>query len=215
MIKNITGQRFGRLVVLNQTNERKNGSVVWICKCDCGSECKVNSFNLIRGSTKSCGCYRHEKLSMIAKTGNNRRTHGMKDQKIYRVWCSIKDRCCNPNCKGWKNYGGRGIKIFDGWKHDFISFYNYISKLPHYGEKGYSIDRIDNNGNYEPGNIRYATRKEQILNRRNTAYYEENGIKMTIKELARKTGIPYSTLIYRRRNGRTILKENEREKLWN
>lgn len=79
----------------------------------------------------------------------------------------MKDRCFNKNSKGYKNYGGRGITVYDGWIHDFQAFYNYISSLPHFGETGYSIDRIDNDGNYEPGNIRYADRKTQNNNRRN------------------------------------------------
>lgn len=166
-IKELTGQRFGRLTVLKQEEGRKYGSVLWLCKCDCGKIVIVPSGSLTSKSKRSCGCLLREVASINASTGNSRRTHGMKGTKIYHIWDSIKYRCLNDNCKSWKNYGGRGITICDEWKTNFEDFYSYVSKLPHYGEIGYSLDRTNNNGNYEPGNVRWATRVEQNRNRRN------------------------------------------------
>lgn len=90
----------------------------------------------------------------------------MKHTKLYHVWDSIKYRCNNPHYPRWKDYGGRGIKICDEWASNFQAFFDYVSALPHFGEPGYSIDRINNDGNYEPGNVRWATRTEQNRNRR-------------------------------------------------
>ena len=166
MIKDISNKKFGRLTAIEPTEQRKNGSVVWLCKCSCGNYCYASSGNLVRGSKQSCGCFKSEVASILAKTGNNRRTHGMKHTKLYSVWGSIKDRCLNPNYHHYANYGGRGISICEEWKHDFKAFYDYVSSLPHFGEKGRSLDRINNDGDYEYGNIRWATRHEQNINRR-------------------------------------------------
>ena len=205
--EDLTGKRFGMLTVIKRSdNHGKAGqNARWICKCDCGNLHEAFSHCLKKGSVKSCGC-----LLVSMHT-----THGYTDTPLYNVWNCIKQRCINPNYKNWDDYGGRGIKLYEEWRKDFVLFRDYVMQLPHYGEEGYSIDRIDNNGNYEPGNIRFATKKEQALNRRNTAYYEENGIKITLKDLALISGIPYGTLLDRRYNKKPILKENEREILWN
>ena len=93
-------------------------------------------------------------------------THGFKGTNIYNTWCNMKQRCNNKNYFQYEYYGGRGITVCDEWQNSFEAFYEHVSQLPHYGEEGYSLDRINNDGNYEPGNVRWATRKEQMNNRR-------------------------------------------------
>lgn len=151
----LTGKRFGKLTVFEFV-ETKNGHSYWLCKCDCGNLQKASSCNLKRSHVVSCGCVKNE--------GNNVK-HGKSKSKIYLCWQNMKTRCYNVKSDDYKNYGGRGIKVCDEW-HDFRNFYNHVSTLPHFGELGYTLDRINVNGNYEPGNVRWATAKEQARNRR-------------------------------------------------
>ena len=115
----------------------------------------------------------------------------------------MKQRCLNPNDEHYKRYGGRGITVYPAWIHDFQAFYDYVSKLPHFGEKGYSIDRIDNNGNYEPGNVRWADRRTQAQNKRNIVTVEYAGVVMPILQAAELSGISYTTLLRRFHRGDT------------
>lgn len=96
------------------------------------------------------------------------KTHGMSQSPIYRKWHDMKTRCYYSGNISYKNYGGRGITVCEEWRNSFQAFYDYVSQLPHYGEPGYSLDRIDNDGNYEPGNVRWATKLMQMNNRRCT-----------------------------------------------
>lgn len=159
-MKDITGMIFGRLTVI-----RREGTYIfpsgqkrplWLCKCDCGNVITVFARNLISGNTQSCGCLKKEFNT----------THDMWGTKVYKCWDNMRSRCLNPNATGYKNWGGRGIKIYEKWIHDFNSFYEYVSKLPHFGENGRTLDRINNDGDYEPDNLRWATRYEQTHNRR-------------------------------------------------
>lgn len=156
--KNIKGKRFGRLVA--NCRAENNGKVtMWKCQCDCGNEAVVATYRLINGETKSCGCLRNELL----KNGN--RKHGLSKHRLSHVWAGMKQRCFNPKAHEYSAYGGRGITVCEEWKNSYKAFYDYVSKLPHFNEEGYSLDRINNNGNYEPGNVRWATREQQYENR--------------------------------------------------
>ena len=144
----------------------------------------------------------------------NAKTHGLSDSKIYRAYKDMINRCCNPNTKAYHNYGGRGIKVCERWLNSFENFYEDVSKLEHFGEAGYTLDRINNDGNYEPGNVKYSTRKEQNRNRRSTVFVEYNGEQITLAEAAELTGINYHTLYtrYSREGlrGESLFKQKER-----
>lgn len=128
------------------------------CKCKCGFKTVRRICPIIHGLTKSCGCLNRK----------NHTTHGLSKTKPYRSWKSIRHRCLNENCSAWKNYGGRGIKICDEWINSFEAFYKHIGDPP---TLKHSVDRIDNDGNYAPGNVRWATAKEQANNKRNSKKY--------------------------------------------
>lgn len=155
----LTGQRFGRLVVIKRIeNTGKNGQKRYLCKCECGNETTALADNLKRGHVTSCGCYARERATEC-KT-----KHGMNRTRLHRIWLCMKNRCSNPRNAGYKYWGARGITVCDEWKNSFQAFYDWAMKNGY--EDHLSIDRIDVNGNYEPSNCRWATPHEQRVNQR-------------------------------------------------
>ncbi len=188
-IKDLAGQRFGRLTVLYNTGERKNGSVVWRCRCDCGNELDIRSRDLVSVHTTSCGCYKRQRVAEVHT--EHGMTRGEKIHPIYQTWGNMLQRCENPNASDYKYYGFRGIKVCDEW-HKFIPFCDWA--LASGWQKGLQLDRINNNGNYEPGNCRWATPQENSHNRRSNRMITFAGKTQCLAAWADDTRIGYFTL---------------------
>ena len=156
----LAGKRVGRLTVLRPVGRNAWGNYIWECQCDCGNRHKVAAGDLKNLSTHSCGCLHREELAKMSTTHGY--TSGPTRSQIYTIWGSMLNRTKCPSCRGFKNYGGRGIKVCDRWKR----FENFLEDMGERPGKGYSIERINNDGDYEPGNCRWATSKEQNTNTR-------------------------------------------------
>ena len=189
MDKNIIGKRFGRITVIGYYY--KNHNYYCDCVCDCGNKKIIRSSSLLCGYTKSCGCLAREVTSKVRfRHGKN----GCND-RIYDIWMCMKNRCNNPNDKRWQNYGGRGITICDEWMDGKNGHNNFVAwALSHGYNDDLSIDRIYNNGNYDPSNCRWSTAKRQNRNTRVTRYIDYKGSRMCIADVADITGINASTL---------------------
>lgn len=162
---NLNGQKFGRLTVLELAGMKGGGSL-WRCRCDCGQEKIVEGYNLKNGNSQSCGCLRREIASRNGKkVGPKRLRHGhakrIQRSSTYKSWDAMRQRCSNPKLPFFKNYGGRGIRVCERW----MKFENFVADI---GERpaGLTLDRINNDGNYEPGNCKWSNRKEQNNNQR-------------------------------------------------
>lgn len=158
----ISGVRFGRLTAVSDVGSQ-GGFRLWLCRCDCGADVKVNSRSLRSGNTSSCGCFRKQKMSELATARNLRHGHNYagKESPTHKSWTAMIQRTTNSNYTHWKDYGGRGITVCDQWR----SFEVFLADM---GERpeGKTLDRINVNGNYEPGNCRWATLSEQQKNKR-------------------------------------------------
>lgn len=183
----IIGQKYGRLTVIRKAD---SGRERYVCQCDCGNTIILVPSRIKK--RKSCGCYEKENLRIISKSAL---THGKTNTRLYGIWCKMKDRCYNPNIEHYDCYGGRGITICDEWSNSFEVFYEWAM------QNGYadnlSIDRINVNGNYEPNNCRWATKTEQMRNRRDTVFVMYKGNKIPISEVSEKYGI-YKAYIWRK-----------------
>ncbi|KFD40432.1 hypothetical protein DK28_0206485 [Peptococcaceae bacterium SCADC1_2_3] len=181
-----TGKRYGKLTAVCPVGG-KNRQIVWQCLCDCGKIVNIISVCLTNGHTKSCGCLRKE-----IKT-----THGLsggrgKPTRLYKTWTAMRYRCNKPKNAYYSNYGGRGIKVCEEWNNDYKNFHDWATANGY--KEGLSIDRINNDGNYEPDNCRWATPAEQALNKRTNRLLTFNGETKTTIEWAEKIKINENTL---------------------
>ncbi len=197
------GKRFGRLTVIEFAGISKTRKALWICQCDCGTTTKpIAGYRLRGGTTKSCGCYKRD---LVIQRNTK---HNLCYTRIHRIWAGMQDRCYNPNSPNYHRYGARGITVCEEWLNSLETFYDWAM------ENGYrddlTIDRIDNDGNYEPSNCRWATNEEQANNRGHNILVEIDGNIKTLAQLSKESGIKYRT-IHARYNrgwrGKSLIKE--------
>ena len=193
------GERYGRLTIIREVEPAGSSNKRvrrFLCRCDCGNEIICRLPNLKSGTTKSCGCYRKFVSS------NRRDCHHLQNTRIYRIWCGMKRRCYNKHNEHFDRYGGRGIIVCDEWKTDFMNFYDWAMSNG-YDDK-LSIDRINNEGNYEPSNCRWANQKQQIVNSTATIKCSLGGNIVSLSDIADILGVSFKRIrriVYMLNNG--------------
>lgn len=190
----LTGQRFGRLVVIGRADPAcdKHGSARWHCRCDCGNETDALGRHLRLGRSASCGCLRRERAA------DTHRTHGGANSRLYIIWKSMRARCENPHHPHYDYYGGRGVSICEEW-HDFATFMQWAERTGY--QENLTLDRIDANEGYNPANCRWITMHEQTRNKRNNINITYHGVTRCLSDWAATFGINVTTLRLRIRNG--------------
>lgn len=192
----LTGMTFGRITVVGRAESSAVGKTRWNCVCKCGNKPIVNGYALTSGTTKSCGCFQRDVLREIrTKHGG---ASGRRRSKEYRAWIQMRRRCFDERAASFGRYGAVGISVVPEWVDDFEAFLNHIGPSP--SEK-HSVDRIDNNRGYEPGNVRWATAKQQCRNKRKNIYTQFNGTRMLLVEACEATGIVYYVAYQRTKRG--------------
>lgn len=182
-IRDLRGQTFGRLTVVAFAGSRR-GTAEWACVCSCGTSVSASAGNLRGGRTKSCGCFRRERSTV----------HGLCRHPAYPTWRGMVDRCHNPGHTFYAYYGGRGIEVHPEWRESPIAFIAYVEQLPGFGKPSMSLDRVDNERGYEPGNLRWATTREQSRNRRSNRRIKFRGRAHCLAEWAELLGLNPNTL---------------------
>ena len=193
MKNNIAGKQFNRWTVINSAGRDDCYKRFWLCRCSCGTMRSVTEYSLTSGISKSCGCFKEEKMAQQFKT------HGLSKSPEYRIWCHMKARCENHNDSRFGDYGGRGITICARWE-GFENFFHDMGPRP---TSSHSIERNDTNGNYCPENCRWATRLEQVNNKRSNIRIEHNGANLTAAQWSRVTGLKSKTILWRVKRGRS------------
>ena len=191
----LTGQRFGKLTVIKFSKDVQSGNrkrKYWLCQCDCGNTKEVRTDSLTSGNVKSCGCLHIENsYKNLTDKYRFKPKYEIQNKRLYHIWNGMKHRCYNLEDKKYYRYGGRGISICDEW----LNFDNFAKWSLNNGyADNLSIDRINNDGNYEPSNCRWTNNKQQCRNRRTNIKTQYNGKEMTLIEISEITNIPYVTL---------------------
>lgn len=161
------GEQFNRYTVVGYAGISISGKTLWLCRCECGNERTVVGSNLQNGHQQSCGCLKSELTRIRMTTHGHHPTEGQSPE--YTAWCNIKSRCYNPEADNYPYYGGRGIRVCDRWLNSFADFLSDVGEKP---SAKHTIDRINNEGNYEPGNCHWITMKQQCANRRKRRWYK-------------------------------------------
>lgn len=197
-VKNLDGQKFGMLTVLERDYSRKSRKAYWLCECDCGNLKSVRSDSL-QTQTKSCGCLRDEQAIVNVMVNH---THKQSKSRLHNRWLGLKQRCVNPNNSSYKNYGERGIVVCDEWKDDFLAFKKWAMSNGYNDDL--SIERIDVNKGYSPNNCTWIPMSEQATNRTSTIWLTHDGETLNIKQWAEKLGLKYGTLHSRYSRGESV-----------
>ncbi|MCF7995219.1 MAG: hypothetical protein K9L88_10310 [Chromatiaceae bacterium] len=184
----LTGERFGRLVVLSES-ESLDKRKAWLCRCDCGNEKTLSSKQLRHDKVRSCGCLRKETSAETAAA--RKKSEAKRRDPLYNRWLCMLQRCSNPKNPSYHNYGGRGVKVCEAWRESFDAFLEDIGQPP---TLKHTIERINNDGDYEPENCRWALRDEQLRNQRVNILITVNEDTLTAKDWAAKTGVSYQKL---------------------
>jgi hypothetical protein len=195
-LKFSAGQKFGRLTVIRR-GVNKGPYQTYVCRCECGAITSPKARALKSGRTASCGCLHREKAAIQAAQ-MRRVKHGHSYESGFQSWYQMIQRCHRPTSTSYKNYGARGIAVCDRWRESYENFKNDMGERP---SPGHSLDRIDNDGNYEPGNCRWATRKEQSRNTRVNRIITFNGRSLPLCDWPEVCGIPLGTIDNRLRKG--------------
>ena len=193
-LKDLVGERFGRLTVVKHAGRGRNHHM-WLCRCECGAERRVQALHLKSGHTRSCGCWSREQASAT------HRQHGLTRSAVYKAWDHMKGRCLNNNDPEYRNYGARGITVCARWL-DFASFFQDMG----HPQPGQSIERADNDAGYFPENCRWATQVEQARNRRTNRRITLDGTTLCLAEWAARKSMDPSTLWSRLRAGWPLAK---------
>ena len=194
LVKDLTGQRFGTLVVVNFQPNDKRGAY-WLCQCDCGNITIARGSSLTQGRTTSCKCVRNDRF----KGNRYNRTHNQSKTRLYSIWQGIKARCYYDKTECFERYGGRGITVCDEWRDSFEAFRDWA--LVNGYSDNLTIERKDNDGNYEPSNCAWATTKEQASNRRSNIIVEHEGAEYTLLQLSERLNMSYGMLSARYERG--------------
>lgn len=196
IIKDISGQRFGRLLAIRKCGRNSSSEILWLCRCDCGREYIVSGTHLRRGVTRSCGCLKIEMLKERFITHGQSHLRNGKPTRTYEAWSSMKSRCFNPKKRHYEYYGARGITVCERW----LKFENFLADMGECPPK-LSIHRINNDGNYEPSNCKWATLKEQGRAKSNNRLLTINGETKPLIAWAEQYNILKTTLRERLQRG--------------
>lgn len=215
MIKTkVPGEKFNLLTLIRPIGFDNQNRPIWLCKCDCGNTKNIRYWDVVHGKIKSCGCLRNNKARdrLISYNKSHNVKHNDCHARLYNIWHGMIQRCYNPNYHHYKDYGGRGIKICDEWKYDYLTFKKWAI------ENGYSdcltIDRLDVNGDYEPSNCKWSTNTEQARNRRNNLIITYRGKSQTLMEWSNELNIKYCILWGRLKKGWSVERTFERPVGW-